>query len=164
MIKITLAHSKEDFKLIEKLANIVWTEHYTPIIGKQQVDYMLDKFQSVHSMQNQVKNGAIYYLISYKNQPVGYFSFTVNTDYLFLSKLYVLSDVRGHGIGRDAYNYLEQKSKELGLSKIQLTVNKYNTNSIKIYEKMGFIKTDAIVQDIGKGYVMDDYVMIKSGF
>jgi hypothetical protein len=27
---------------------------------------------------------------------------------------------------------------------------------------MGFITIDAIVQDIGNGYVMDDYVMEKS--
>ena len=44
------------------------------------------------------------------------------------------------------------------LSKITLTVNKYNLPAICIYEKVGFNRVDSIETDIGNGYVMDDYV------
>jgi hypothetical protein len=36
-----------------------------------------------------------------------------------------------------------------------------NTNAIKAYEKTGFIKKGPVVQDIGLGYVMDDFIMEK---
>jgi RimJ/RimL family protein N-acetyltransferase len=48
------------------------------------------------------------------------------------------------------------------LNKIALTVNKNNVNSIKAYEKMGFKNVGSVVQDIGSGYVMDDYKMEKT--
>jgi RimJ/RimL family protein N-acetyltransferase len=70
--------------------------------------------------------------------------------------------VRGNGIGRSALSFIEAQVKALDLRKIQLTVNKFNTNSIKAYEKMGFVNTEATVQDIGNGYVMDDYVLEKT--
>jgi RimJ/RimL family protein N-acetyltransferase len=58
-------------------------------------------------------------------------------------------------------SFLENKRVEIACKSIDLTVNKYNTNSIKAYEKMGFEKIDSVVMDIGNGYVMDDYVMKK---
>jgi len=161
MIKITQAHTKKDFNNIEDLANIIWNEHYIPIIGKQQVDYMLDKFQSAAAMADQVSNGVKYYMIEHDDSLVGYFSFSVHEEHLFLSKLYVISSERGNGIGRKSLSFIERQTKDVKLNKIQLTVNKYNTNSIEAYEKMGFQNIDAIVQDIGQGYVMDDFVFEK---
>jgi diphthamide synthase (EF-2-diphthine--ammonia ligase) len=32
--------------IVESLAKEIWIEHYTPIIGRPQVDYMLENFQS----------------------------------------------------------------------------------------------------------------------
>jgi ribosomal protein S18 acetylase RimI-like enzyme len=43
-----------------------------------------------------------------------------------------------------------------------LTVNKNNVNAIKAYEKMGFRNVGSLVQDIGDGFVMDDYAMEKT--
>ena len=57
--------------------------------------------------------------------------------------------------------FLEEKRVGINCKSISLTVNKYNTDSIKAYEKMGFEKIDSVVMDIGNGYVMDDYVMKK---
>jgi ribosomal protein S18 acetylase RimI-like enzyme len=161
MTEIILATTQEDCSTIDALAKTIWTEHYTPIIGQEQVSYMLNKFQSTKVIEQQIKDGASYYLLIYNENPVGYFSYSEKEDVLFLSKLYVLSTARGNGIGKKAMNFMETKVIELGLKKIQLTVNKYNYNSIKAYEKMGFINVKAIVQDIGNGYVMDDYVLEK---
>jgi ribosomal protein S18 acetylase RimI-like enzyme len=161
MTTIVPAQTRVDYEAIADLANRIWTEHYTPIIGEQQVAYMLEKFQSVLAIEDQVEQGFSYYLLTHQNTYVGYFSFSTNDEYLFLSKLYVLNSARGNGIGKAALSFVEEQVKERGLGKIQLTVNKYNFNSIKAYEKMGFINSKAIVQDIGSGYVMDDYVLEK---
>lgn len=162
MTTVLPATSKKDFNTIADLAHIIWTEHYTPIIGEQQVSYMLDTFQSAQAMEDQVKIGYNYYLLQHENTPVGYFSFNQKDTFLFLSKLYVLSSERGKGIGRKAIEFIEDQANKLGKNKIRLTVNKYNRNSIAAYEKIGFVNINAIVQDIGNGFVMDDYVLEKT--
>jgi diamine N-acetyltransferase len=43
-----------------------------------------------------------------------------------------------------------------------LTVNKNNTGAISVYEKIGFRNVGSLVQDIGSGFVMDDYAMEKT--
>jgi ribosomal protein S18 acetylase RimI-like enzyme len=42
-----------------------------------------------------------------------------------------------------------------------LAVNKRNTTAIASYKKYGFVVREAIVDDIGHGFVMDDFVMEK---
>ncbi|MEQ8240696.1 MAG: GNAT family N-acetyltransferase [Cyclobacteriaceae bacterium] len=80
---------------------------------------------------------------------------------LFLSKIYVLKEYRGKGIGKAGMSFVQAQSEKLGFHSITLTVNKYNTTSIVAYERLGFQKVESIVVDIGEGFVMDDYVMKK---
>ena len=54
MVQFKLAKTNLDFKTISVLAKNIWTEHYTPIIGLDQVNYMLEKFQSEIAIQNQI--------------------------------------------------------------------------------------------------------------
>ena len=36
------------------LAEIIWTDHYVQIVGKRQVEYMLDKFQAAKPSANRL--------------------------------------------------------------------------------------------------------------
>jgi ribosomal protein S18 acetylase RimI-like enzyme len=49
-------------------------------------------------------------------------------------------------------------AKMRNLKKIWLTCNRNNTNSIAIYEHLGFKKVREEVTDIGNGFVMDDFI------
>ncbi|MFH0977526.1 MAG: GNAT family N-acetyltransferase [Spirochaetota bacterium] len=154
---------KNQIDILERLAKEIWTEHYSPIIGKVQVDYMLDKYQSAKAIKNQISNEKfIYYLIYDKNYPSGYIGIQFKEDELFLSKLYVLNLKRNKGFGRKAIQFIVGLAKEKHLNKISLTVNKYNTGTIKAYEKFGFDNLGSVVADIGNGFIMDDYKMVKS--
>jgi diamine N-acetyltransferase len=42
-----------------------------------------------------------------------------------------------------------------------LTVNRHNAGPIAFHQRMGFTIAGTLVQDIGQGFVMDDYKMIK---
>jgi len=161
MINFKVAASAEELLQIEEMANVIWHEHYTPIIGVEQVVYMLDKFQSIASMSEQIKNGYEYFLIKQKSIPVGYMSFIKRDEELFLSKIYILKELRGHGIGKKAIEFIETQAIKSHCKKISLTVNRNNLNSIKAYERAGFQNTGELIQDIGHGYVMDDYSMEK---
>lgn len=162
MIQILNVEQDEQLHEIERLAKIIWTEHYTPIIGSDQVMYMLDKYQSVATMQEQLKDGYQYFLVlNDQNESCGYLSVQPREDgkVLFLSKIYVLSTCRGKGIGKKMMEYVVGLAKSINAEKIRLTVNKYNSGSIAAYHKMGFETVDSVNTDIGKGYFMDDYVL-----
>lgn len=153
--------NKDQINAIEDLAYEIWYQHYTPIIGKHQVSYMLEKFQSVEAMTEQIKNGFLYFLTLDDNVPMGYMSVYILSETLFLSKFYVIEAERGKGYGRTMIAFLEALAKEKSLNKISLTVNKYNTGSIKMYEKVGFVVSGTVAIDIGEGFIMDDYQMEK---
>lgn len=163
MTKFKPATTHSDFELISKLAKDIWTEHYTPIIGIDQVNYMLEKFQSENAVKNQVLNDEYkYFIISNMEFPIGYLSIKKEDSSLFLSKIYIAKTSRGQGIGKTSMNFIEEQATLLNCEKIYLTVNKHNSNSIKAYQKIGFKKIKELVMDIGNGYVMDDYKMEKS--
>lgn len=149
-------------EIVESLAREIWTEHYIPIIGKEQVDYMLATFQSRRAIGEQIRTGVAYFLIKEDDAHIGYMAVQPKGRELFLSKVYVKSSRRGLGYGRKAVQFAEKVAKDLGLNKIVLTVNKNNVNSIRAYEKIGFRNAGSVVQDIGSGFVMDDYKMEKN--
>lgn len=161
MLGFLAATSSHQLKTIEELAYIIWNEHYIPIIGKAQVDYMLNKFQNVESMSQQIEDGYAYFTINYKDNAIGYLAYNIESSDLFLSKIYILKEYRGKGFGRKAMLFITEQAKKSNCKSISLTVNKNNTNSIKAYLKVGFNKVEELVIDIGNGFVMDDFKMVK---
>ena len=160
--EIISVDSKDLISDVVALADEIWREHYTSIIGKPQVDYMLENFQSAEAIQAQMGEGARYYLINHKGQSAGYFSFYTKADHLFLSKIYVKSSLRGKGLGRKAVDFIEKEALRIGTPSILLTVNKNNQQTINTYKRIGFEITRPIVMDIGGGFVMDDFEMKKN--
>ncbi|WNH09951.1 GNAT family N-acetyltransferase [Thalassobellus suaedae] len=161
MIKIKPATTKADYICISKLAHTIWHEHYIKIISLEQIEYMLEKYNSVKSIEERVKAGVKFYWLTYNDEPVGYTAIENKSDYLYISKLYILKGYRGKKIAKTVMLYIESMAKAQKISIIKLNVNKYNTNSMLAYEKMGFVKTASTVEDIGNGFVMDDYEMEK---
>ncbi len=162
MIKIIAANTIARYTLVEQLASTIWHEHYTSIIGLDQVEYMIRKFQTTTAIEAQVKQGYYYYLAYYNDIPAGYLSIKKEDDALFLSKIYIQKEYRGKGLGKTAMEFITQQAYKLNCTKITLTVNINNSKSIKAYENMGFVNTGQIVHDIGSGFVMDDYTMQKT--
>ncbi len=147
------------------IADTVWHEWFQTILSLEQIDYMVQKFQSFKAMKEQItKEGYEYYFLNVNGTNVGYIGIHVeqNTGKLFLSKIYILKSFRGHHYASEAFEFLEGMCQGLNLNSIYLTVNKYNENSINVYTKRGFQNIKSQVTDIGNGYVMDDYVMEKS--
>ena len=162
-IKIVKVSDENLVSAVEALAHTVWREYFPPIIGSPQVEYMLEKFQSRQAVLNQIeKQGFLYYLLEDNNgSRVGYFAVVSKQKELFLSKLYVTAENRRRGFAKCALKFIETLARDIGLSKITLTVNKNNTGSIDAYKKLGFVITGSSVTDIGSGFVMDDFKMEK---
>jgi GNAT superfamily N-acetyltransferase len=147
---------------VERLARHIWMSHYVPIIGRDQVEYMLQHIQSRSAIAQQIAAGACYGLLYYHEQASGYVCFESRPDYLFLSKLYVEPQLQGKGLGRHTLHWLEAEAMARGLTRMALSVNKDNLDSIAAYRAWGFETTGSICIDIGGGFFMDDYWMEKT--
>ena len=162
--KVTITLVKDDAQLQEvaKLAEQIWHQHFTPIIGEKQVNYMVEKFQSYPALKSQIADGYEYYAVCLDGKLVGYTGVHAEDGALFLSKLYLEKSARGKGISSQMLAFLEDLCRKQGLSKIWLTCNKYNENSLKVYRHWNFQTTDSVETDIGGGFIMDDYIMERS--
>jgi ribosomal protein S18 acetylase RimI-like enzyme len=147
---------------LKRFAREIWTQHYTPIIGKAQVEYMLDQFQSRKAIAADIASGYVYSLAYAGGQACGYSAVRFDPDALFLSKLYVSETFRGRGIARALLRAAEETARKRGLACIRLICNKHNASSLAAYARMGFSRVADVVTDIGGGFVMDDYVMEKT--
>lgn len=159
-IKFVKVITIEQIKTVVTMANVIWREHYTPIIGDEQVTYMLKHFQSIDAIKHEVKNKSNQYYLIYSGETVvGYVGIKIEMSQLFLSKIYVLSTERGSGIGKRSIELVRKIALENDLKTIFLTVNRNNTKSITVYQKIGFKITGELCKDIAGGYVMDDFTM-----
>ena len=144
---------------LSAIADDIWHEHFTPIIGEAQVDYMLDKFLSPDALTEQINSGYQYYIFSFEYTFAGFAGIHKENGKLFLSKLYVHKDFRRKGIASYMFNQFIELCKKHNLDKIWLTCNRNNTNTLNVYKHWGFKKVREEVADIGNGFVMDDYIM-----
>ena len=149
---------------VEGLAREIWREHFTPIIGEAQVAYMLKEFQSSAAIKRWLAQGYKYYLVDVDGILAGYLGVLAKPEEgtLFLSKIYLLSGYRGRGMGQQMMGFVENMARKNGLKKISLNTNKKNLDTIRFYEKAGFVKRCSDVVDFGGGFVADDWRMEKA--
>lgn len=160
-LEIRPAKTIDDINRVSALAQEIWTDHFTSIIGQAQVEYMLDQFQSSQAIESQIENGYEYYLAGIENRYVGYVALVPDSknQKMMISKLYTLASVRGSGVGSALLSYAKEKCISEKFSTLWLTVNKHNSSTISWYKRRGFRITEEIKVDISSGFYMDDYVM-----
>ena len=146
-----------------RLGEPIWHATYATLTSPAATDYMLEQFQSVPALRRQLaQEGYVYYLMLLGGEAAGFIGLVPHKEgKMFLSKLYVSEKYRGHGLPRAAFDFVAERCRAEGLDKIYLTVNKRNTHAIEVYRHFGFYEIDAVVTDIGCGYVMDDYILKK---
>jgi GNAT superfamily N-acetyltransferase len=149
-----------DVKIIADLADKIWKKHYIDIISMDQIEYMLNKMYSEDCLAQQIKDGHEFTIVYIDNQPEGYISISSkdSKNYL-LHKFYINSDQQSKGIGTRLFNDILKQLKTA--ETIELAVNRRNYRSINFYFKNGFTIKNVNDLDIGNGYSMDDFIMIK---
>lgn len=152
--------TEQDLNTISNLAHEIWNQHYISIIGKEQVDYMLDKMYNLESLTDQLLNKKhVFYLINLDNLNIGFISISSeNKNDFFLHKFYINQNKANSGIGTETFKQIESL---LVPKTLTLTVNRQNFKSINFYFKNGFAIQSVEDFDIGNGFLMNDFVMIK---
>jgi diamine N-acetyltransferase len=152
-----------DFPIIRDIAYKTWPETYGPILGKTQLEYMLNKFYSVDCLQSNVANNQEFFIIEENTISLGFLGIENKHNkekVTKIHKIYILPNNQGKGIGKLAIDFVADLAKNNNSEKLRLNVNKFN-KAIDFYRKIGFDIVDEVVIAIGNDYVMDDYVMEK---
>ncbi|MBE6137561.1 MAG: GNAT family N-acetyltransferase [Erysipelotrichaceae bacterium] len=151
-----LVENLEDIKNVSMMSSIIWPIAYKDILSIEQIQYMLNKYLSIDSIKEAINDGYTFInILNDKNDIVGFLSYKLNVDKLFLSKLYILPKYQNKGYASKAIEYLRGFNLP-----IELTVNKNNKKAYEKYQHLGFKNIKSVITDIGNSYVMDDYVML----
>ena len=160
--------NKDEVAVVNALAEDIWPHTFGEILSKDQIEYMLDWMYNLNTLQEQVQIGHLYYVIKENGVPKGFMGLEPNypdADILRIHKLYVLPESQGKGYGRSLLNHAFDIAFDLDLHTLHLNVNRFN-KSVEFYKHVGFKITGEEDLDIGKGYLMEDYIMelsLKSG-
>ncbi|MFI3330063.1 MAG: GNAT family N-acetyltransferase [bacterium] len=154
MISAELCTINDSSKLSE-MCNEIWHECYEEMLSYEQRVYMLDKFMNENKIKESMMNNCIYYYLYNNDKLAGYFAYFIKDDHIYLSKLYSYKDYRGKSIFKFIFNYFDKYKKDIKL-------NTCKTNkTLQIYLHVGFEIIDEKKNDIGSGFFMDDYILLK---
>lgn len=150
----------KDIPVIRELAIKTWNQHYPGIISQEQIDYMLENLHSFESLNEQMKKAIEFSIALVNNIPAGFgaISSTDQKNY-FLHKLYVLKELKIKGLGTGLFNFIINDKQ--GMEYLRLQVNRKNYTAINFYFGKGFTIEEVKDFDIGNGFSMDDFVMVK---
>ena len=160
MLTIRLA-SVADIALIIELTMQVWPQTYTPILGEEQVRYMLNRFYTPESLTDQMTAQGHEFIIAYSNGvPVAFASYAAMGEHVYkLHKIYIAANRQGQGIGKQVLAHIVAHIKRMGATALQLNVNIHNSTAKRFYEQTGFKHIGDEDIDIGGGYFMNDHIL-----
>jgi GNAT superfamily N-acetyltransferase len=149
---------------VSELAGVIWCACYPVIITNEQIDYMLARMYSLDVLRDEIRSQGIRYdqlLVDGKLAGFASYGPASQPSVMKLHKLYLLPELHGRGLGSYLLQRCEQEVRAAGARRLMLSVNKRNTKAIAAYQRNGFVIAESVVTDIGGGFVMDDYVMVK---
>lgn len=152
----------DDVEALCALAAEIWRQHYPSIIGTAQTEYMLAQRYDPRIVRAELAAGGVWWDVLSDDESMVAFASSLpleNTRAIKLDKLYVHPARQRMGYGSALIEHTCERAARLGYASVQLAVNKRNTTAIAAYRRHGFEITHDVVQDIGGGFVMDDYVM-----
>ncbi|MBI1964833.1 MAG: GNAT family N-acetyltransferase [Betaproteobacteria bacterium] len=146
------------------LAREIWYAHYPGIVGPAQIEYMLAQRYAPRLIRAELGRGDVWWdKLLVGDEMAGFASYFLGgvPGEMKLDKLYVHPRHQRHGYGGMMVARACEVARGQGCSRLALAVNKNNRSAIAAYLKHGFRVADAVVKNIGGGFVMDDYIMEK---
>lgn len=149
----------EDIPAVQTIAEVAWRSHYPGIISLEQIDYMLNWMYSTEQLGSDIQRGVKFIGLFSQGELSGFAAWELlDASIAYLHKLYLRPEAMGAGLGSQLISSVFLQAKAAGASMLKLAVNKENVKAIKAYERNGFVRLESVCNDIGNGFVMDDYV------
>jgi ribosomal protein S18 acetylase RimI-like enzyme len=150
-----------DIPLLRELCLQVWPQTYAAILSPAQIAYMLELMYSPESLTTEMQQGVQFLLCHDDHAAIGFAAFRALTNTTYkLDKLYVLAEHQGKGAGRFIIDHIVAHITQLGAQSLELQVNKHNAAK-QFYERNGFHVAYEKILEIGNGFVMDDFIMLR---
>jgi diamine N-acetyltransferase len=149
-----------DIDSVCRLAHTIWQSTYPALISQEQIDFMLADRYAPAALLAQLDDPLHFWRVAWLADEIAGFAHAMlgGAD-CKLDKLYVHPDKQRQGIGGGLLQEVRDCARQHGAHRLWLQVNRGNTQAIAAYGKYGFRIAGAQVFDIGRGFVMDDYVM-----
>jgi len=153
-----------DLPDVAALADEIWRAYYPGILSQAQIDYMLARGYAPAALARYGReSGAGVAFARAEGERAGFACWhRYGAATTKLDKLYVRTTLHARGLGRALVAHVADAARADGAATLVLNVNKGNAAAIAFYERVGFAIREAVVVDIGGGFVMDDYVMAKA--
>jgi ribosomal protein S18 acetylase RimI-like enzyme len=151
-----------DVPAISALAREIWQATYPGIITQEQIDFMLEQRYGHERLYDDIEDADKWLDQAFLDgRRIGFAFSEIYKGEFKLDKLYIHPEVQRQGVGGQLIAHVAARAGKLGYPCVILAVNKRNEKAIGSYRKYGFEVREAIVDDIGRGFVMDDYIMEK---
>jgi GNAT superfamily N-acetyltransferase len=156
--------TEADVERLVGLAREIWYAHYPAIIGIAQIEYMLKQRYDFEVVRAELRQSGVWWdKLMVGKEMAGFASYflTQVAGEMKLDKLYVHPRHQRQGYGGMMVARACEVARGQGCIRLKLAVNKDNRGAIAAYLKHGFSVVAGVVKDIGGGFVMDDYIMVK---
>lgn len=161
-MKIIKVSSLSQLKVIEQMAEAIIPDHYSSFLPMEHIRYFINTYQTVSAMEQQLLHGFEYSLMNNEGENVAYLGIEKKEALMILSKIYVLNEYRGKGIGNLLMNHAYKRAVDLNLPEIDLYVVKENDRAISFYKKEGFHISETLEKEYENGYIVTEYKMSKT--
>ena len=162
-VRIEEIRDPEKLAIVKSLAERIFPRTYAGLIPAEQIPYMMRLMYDDAVLRREFADGMHFDLITENALPVGYICWhLLETDgekVLRLEKLYLDFACHGRSIGYRGLRHVIGEAERAGAQYISLNVNKQNLRAQKAYLRAGFRRWRSEVEEVGGGFVKDDYVM-----
>ena len=150
-----------DIPELRALAERIWRTSYRELLSDQQIEYMLGWMYGAETIWRELANGVVWEILEVDGAPIGYLAYGPQAQGdLKLHKLYLVPEQQGRGFAQRAIERVLEVAAA-ARARVVLNVNKGNLRAQRAYERAGFRVVDAVTNDIGGGFVMDDFIYAR---
>jgi GNAT superfamily N-acetyltransferase len=154
-----------DAGALSDLARHIWYAAYPGMITEEQIEYMLAWMYAIPTLEAEMRDQGIRFILATGADGLAGFSSYGPSDrpgWAKIHKLYLEPGLQGKGLGSRLLQETEARARSEGFQHVWLQVNKYNHKGNSTYQRNGYTKAGEVVDDIGGGFVMDDFVYEKT--
>jgi ribosomal protein S18 acetylase RimI-like enzyme len=153
-----------DVPALAALAREIWRAHYPGIISRAQIEYMLAERYDEAVICKELEAADLWWEILKQNGRMAAYTSYGLTDVageMKIDKLYVHPRAQRQGYGGRLIHHVAAFAAQRGCTRLTLAVNRHNQSAIGAYHKHGFHVAGTSLREIGGGFLMDDYIMVK---
>lgn len=138
----------------------IWHEVFDPLMPSEEAEYIFQSWTNPDAVRDAISEGYEYGYILVGDERIGLYSYRIQDDGRFyINKLYLEADFRGKGFGHEALMKMVSTARSEGCSGVYLNVYYRNKRAFDAYIRAGLTDYHRYREDIGHGYIRDDYVM-----